>query len=81
MDVKEEMWKKDIKKAAMLAVGLGGALALYISRQKINYLTQTFLYLNRHVWIFEHLFRGTVKVETKEVAEGVRHLTPMNKLK
>ena len=32
--VKEEMWKKDIKKAAMLAVGLGGALALYNSRQK-----------------------------------------------
>ena len=49
VDVKEEMWKKDIKKAAMLAVGLGGALALYNSRQKINYLTQTFLYLNWHV--------------------------------
>ena len=44
--LKEEMWKKDIKKAAMLAVGLGGALALYNSRQKINYLTQTFLYLD-----------------------------------
>ena len=63
------MWKQDLKKIAMLTVGVGGAFALYNSRQKRTNSLNSFFYPTQHVYIFEHFFRGEVMDKTKEVAE------------
>ena len=63
------MWKQDLKKIAMLTVGVGGAFALYNSRQQRTNSLNSFFYPTQHVYIFEHFFRGEVMDKTKEVAE------------
>ena len=63
------MWKQDLKKIAMLTVGVGGAFALYNSRQQRTNSLNSFLHPNQCVQIFENSFRGVVMDKTKEVAE------------
>ena len=63
------MWKQDLKKIAMVAVGVGGAYALYnskqLGRQPIQF--ESFLHLNEHIQNFDHFARV---VEEAEGGEG-----------